>query len=109
MHIHQNSERKKLTVVWHVDDIKISYMKSDVVGEMIAKPSNQYGNDTEITIHRGKLHDYSLTRLDHRKKGKLNNYMKKYLSKFLEEIPEKYKGHAVTSAVNYLFEMNKMT
>ena len=33
--------------------------------------------------------------------------MTKYLSKFLQDMPKRYKGYAATPAANHLFEVNE--
>ena len=44
---------KKLTAVWHVDDIKILHVE-----ELIAQLSERYGKEADLTFHKGKMHAY---------------------------------------------------
>ena len=48
---------KQLTVVWHVDDLKISHVKSDEVDEMIAQLSKKQSNYEDLAIHIVKVHE----------------------------------------------------
>ena len=41
-----------------MDDLKISHKKSTVVDSTIASLKKEYGKDGEMTVKRGKLHDY---------------------------------------------------
>ena len=47
---------KQLTAVWNVNDLKISHVDDDVVIELIAHLIEQYGKETELTTHKGKVH-----------------------------------------------------
>ena len=49
---------KQLTIVWHVDDCKISHEDKAVVDDMIHKLEQQFGNESPITVTRGAVHDY---------------------------------------------------
>ena len=42
---------KQMTVVWHVDDLKISNENGDTVDDLINKPSERYGKEADLTIH----------------------------------------------------------
>jgi hypothetical protein len=55
---------KQCTVVWHVDDLKISHVDSEVVTTILdlldAKCGQEIvgGKRAPLTINRGKIHDY---------------------------------------------------
>ena len=49
---------KQITIVWHVDDLKISHVDKDVVTEYITKLQERYRKEAPLTIRRGKIHDY---------------------------------------------------
>ena len=57
---------KQLTVVWHVDDAKISHVDPDVVTEFIQWTDKQYGDDElgRVVATRGKVHEYLAMILD---------------------------------------------
>ena len=46
---------KQLTVLWHMDDLKISCVKANEVTKMIQWLESEYG---EMHRSRGKRHDY---------------------------------------------------
>ena len=57
---------KQLTVVWHVDDLKLSHVDSKVIDQMIEWLKKKY-EDKEIGVikpSRGKVHDYLAMILD---------------------------------------------
>ena len=44
------------TIIWHVDDLKISHKDSAVVDEVIVSLSNEYGKVGEMIVKQGKVH-----------------------------------------------------
>ena len=52
---------KKLTVFWHVDDLKLSHMDPKVVTNFMAWLEGIYG---DLSITRGKVHEYLGMTLD---------------------------------------------
>ena len=69
---------KQCTIVWHVDDLKISHVKSKVVIDILDKLDKKYGQEivdgkrAELSITRGKIHDYLRMILDYTEKGAVN-------------------------------------
>ena len=61
---------KQMTITWHVDDVKIPHQDSKDVSRMIRRLRKLYGQHGELTVSRGKCHDYLGMMLDYRKKGK---------------------------------------
>ena len=49
------------TVVWHVDDLKISHQMEEVVNELL---SGEFGAHSELTMSSGTSHDYLGMTLD---------------------------------------------
>ena len=60
-----------MSVIWHVDDLKISHENGDTVDALINKLSEKYVKEAELTIHRGKVHKYLRIKLDYREQGKI--------------------------------------
>ena len=56
---------KQMTVVWHVGELKIYHKNEDAVDSLINKISKQYGKEADLTIHRGKVHEYLGMKLDY--------------------------------------------
>ena len=46
------------TVAWHVDDLKISHKSASQVTKVIKVLEHEYGKVSELTIVRGKVHDF---------------------------------------------------
>ena len=62
---------KQCTIVWHVDDLKISHVDADTVTSTIKLIDDEFGNEAPITVTRGKVHDYLGMTLDYTEKGKV--------------------------------------
>jgi hypothetical protein len=103
---------KQFTVLWHVDDLKISHVDTPVVDEFIEWARAKY-EDKEITKlkpSRGKIHDYLGITLDYTTKGKVKISMQDYIDKMLQEFPYIDQVNKVkkvsTPAADYLFSIN---
>ena len=48
---------KQCTVLWHVDDLKISHMKDEVIEDVISTLSDRYGKEAPLVVTGGKVHD----------------------------------------------------
>ena len=106
MHGKQDSQRKKMTFEWHVEDLKISHDNGDTVDALIIKRSEKYGKEADLTIHRDILHEYLCMKLDYHEQGKEKIYMTDYL-KIMDGLTDKYQGRAITLATNHLFGFNE--
>ena len=53
------------------------------------------------------MHYYLRMKLEYTTKGKVRIDMNEYLDNIMIELPEKYKGAAVTPAAIHLFEVNE--
>ena len=96
---------KQFTVVWHVDDLKVSHADSNEVTKFIDWIKSKY-EDAEIgrvTISRGKKHKYLGMMLDYSKKGCVSIDMKKYVEDMIDAFPEEITSTAATPAANHLF------
>jgi hypothetical protein len=49
---------KQFIIVWYVDDLKFSHVDSSVVSKMIEAVKSEFSKEYEVTVHRGKVHDY---------------------------------------------------
>ena len=77
---------KQLTIVWHVDDLKISHVDADEVTKVIDWLKGIYGDNMRVS--RGKVHDYLGMILDFSQKGECRVTMIDYIKQILEEFPE---------------------
>ena len=55
---------RQCTILWHVDDLKISHMDPEVVSNIISKLNERYGKEAPLTETRGKIHEYLGMTLD---------------------------------------------
>jgi len=93
------------TIVWHVDDLKISHKDSAVVSAIITSLNAEYGKVGEMTVRRGKKHDYLGMLLDFSKDGAFIVDMEDYLKEMLTGLPEDMDGVATTPAADHLFKV----
>ena len=102
---------EQMTIVWHVDDLKISHADQNVITSIIKKLDKRYGHTsngtpTLITVTRGKFHDYLRMKLEYINQGKVAVDMTEYLQKVLEDLTDEFKRPAVTPAAAHLFTVN---
>lgn len=94
------------TIVWHVDDLKISHVCPETVTSIIKLLENDLGKEAPLTIRRGKVHDYLGMVLDYSIPGKVMIKMITYIEEMLKELPEDMEGTAVSPAASHLFIVN---
>ena len=97
---------KQLTMAWHVDDLKVSHEKEEVLDEFIGMMQNQFGKDTPLSISRGPVQDYLGMTLDFSKKGRVVVKMHDYVKNMLNDAPACMDGKAATPATVHLFKVN---
>jgi hypothetical protein len=93
---------KQQTVIWHVDDLKVSHDDSEVLTDFGKWIKDKYGDCKE---HRGKVHDYLGMELDYSEPGRVKITMISYLQDIINEFPEEIIGTKVTPAADYLFKV----
>jgi hypothetical protein len=97
---------KQCTFMWHVNDLKISYVHEEVNTNIINKINDEFGKEAPLTITRGKIHDYMGMTLDYSEKGKVKIKMLDYVDKMLADLPSEMDGEAPSPASNRLFTVN---
>ena len=95
---------KQCTIVWHVDDLKISHVDSSVVDGIIASLKEEYGQVGEMTVKRGKIHEYLGMTLDFSDDKSFVVDMEAYLTSMCEDLPADMDGVATTPASDWLFK-----
>jgi hypothetical protein len=102
---------KQCTIVWHVDDLKISHIDPIAVTSILDLLDTKYGQEivggkrAPITINRGKTHEYLGMTLDYSEPGSVKVNMIDYVQKVLEEMPKEMDGTATSPAGDYLFKI----
>jgi hypothetical protein len=94
---------KQFTVVWHVDDIKMSHADEKEVSKLITWLKSVYGADMRVS--RGKVHGYLGMTLDFTNKGEAKVTMIDYLKGVINDFPEIITGTAITTATANLFDV----
>jgi len=97
---------KQCTIVWHVDDLKISHVSKDVVEDLIVRLNKKFGKESPLTTNRGKILEYLGLTLDYSEKGRVRISMYEYVKKIVNESPDDMKGIAKTPASSHLFHTN---
>ena len=99
---------KQLTVVWYVDDLKVSHADSTVVDVMIESIKQEFGQKLDVTVCRGKIHNYLGLRMDFSEKGQVVLTMHDFISELLKEVPDELlRGPSSSPASNHLFQVNE--
>ena len=100
-------EGKQCTILWHVDDLKISHVDPEVVTNVIKQLENEFAKNAPLTITRGKTHDYLGMTLDYGIDGRVQIKMFDYIENMLKGLPTDMDGESATPAANHLFEVNE--
>jgi hypothetical protein len=95
------------TVLWHVDDLKLSHVTEWVLDELIEKMNARYGEMTPLTVTKGTLHDYLGMTIDYGVPGEVMIRMDDYVSDILDEAPADMAGVATTPASDGLFKVSE--
>ena len=100
-------EGRQCTLIWHVDDMKISHGDSRVVDGIIRMLEEEFGKEVPLTIRQGKIHDYLGMNLDFSLDNKVQISMEDYIKNMLAELPADMDGIATTPAAEHLFKINE--
>jgi len=81
---------KQCTILFHVDDLKISYESSTVVTEVIDILKKRYDKfKKSMSVTRGKVHEYLGMVLDFTVPGKVRIDMTKFVGTMIDGMPSK--------------------
>ena len=97
-------EGKQCTIVFHVDDLKLSHMCPIVVSNIIKKFDKAYATIDKLTIRRGKVHEYLGMTIDFRSIGEVKLNMYDMIQKLINDLPDDMIGKKNTAAPSYLFD-----
>ena len=96
----------QMTVVWHVDDLKVSHVDAGEVEKFVQQMEETFGKDTPLTVSHGQVHDYLGMTFDFRNKGKLCINVEHYINMMLQDAPKEPEGISSTPAAPHLFKTN---
>ena len=97
---------KQCTIVWHVDDLKMSHVQQEVLNEIIGKLTHKYGNEKGLTVQQGRKHEYLGMTIEYTDDQKVKFTMTDYVDGLLSEMTDDMKGVAMTPAASHLNEVN---
>jgi len=97
---------KQCTIIWHVDDLKISHVEEKVVEDIIRCLNERFGMESLLTTSRGKVLEYLGLTLDYSTQGKVKISMYEYVRRLVEDAPGDMAGVTKTLAGNHLFTTN---
>jgi hypothetical protein len=91
----------QMTVVYHVDDLKVSHKDPKQIDWFADQLRKIYGE--KLTVNRGKIHDYLGMMIDYSKEGKVEVSMIKFIKKIFGTFTEEIKSTSATPAAEHLF------
>jgi hypothetical protein len=94
----------QMTVIWHVDDLKISCKDSWQVTKLLMYLRGIYG-DKNFSFTRGKKHEYLGMTFDYGEEGVFQVSMIPYVDKIHEDFPEAIEKSAPSPHTDYLFKI----
>ena len=91
------------TIVWHVDDLKISHVNPLVVTSVLDQLESKYG---EMSITRGSKHTYVGINFEFKKDGTVKIEMMDYILECIDEFPEEINKGVTSPAMAHLFNVD---
>ena len=70
---------QQCTIIWHVNDLKISHVDRNRVEDIIKDLNKKFGKESPLTTTRGKVLEYLGLTINYRKKRKLKMSMYNYI------------------------------
>jgi len=89
---------KQCTMLWHVDDLKISHVNNRAVDEIIVKLNQRYGKEAPLMVTRVKVRDYLDMVIDFNVPNKVVICMDEYLDSILAEARDDMDGRSLLAA-----------
>ena len=96
------SEMVQLTVLWHVDDLKISCVNNLEITKLLLYLKRIYGST--ISINRGQTHEYLGMTLDYSEDSVFRVTMIPYIDTIMEDFPEEITKSAPSPYTENLFK-----
>lgn len=102
--VNKTIDGEQCTIIWHVDDLKISHKSKEVVENIIKKIEEKYG---EMSVNISDKHTYLGMDFHYKKDKTVVVSMIGYIEQAINEFPEKYNEKVKTPAGPHLFEVNE--
>ena len=102
-------ENRQHTVIWHVDDLKSSHVNKEVNDDFLKWLKRKYASDGigNVSVTRGRRHEYLGMTLVFTSEGKLKIDMVDYNDKMCREFPEELDGNTKYPWTEKLFAVDK--
>ena len=98
----------QFTVVFHIDDLLMSHRSATVVTDMIKKLDREYGTKDDLTVTRGRVHEYLGMTIDFTVPGECAFSQFDYIKKMISLLPDSLKvNYRNTPAPEYLFKIDE--
>ena len=98
---------KQFTSVWYVDDLKLLHVETNVVDDMVQLLKQEFGSLMDLTVRRGKIHDYLGIQFDFSQEKKVIMTMHDYVDELLKESPDDLMTkNSATPAASHLFTVD---
>ena len=97
----------QMTVVWHVDDLKVPHVDAKEVGKFIRQMEETFGKDTPLSVSRGKTHEYLGMSLDFRSEGEVRVDTEHYIDMMLRDAPKEMDRTSKTPVAAHLSKTNQ--
>ena len=104
--VNKKVDGKQLTMAWHMDDLKVSHEKEEVLDEFIGMMEREFGQDAPLSVSQGPVQEYLGMTLDFSKRGRVVVKMSNYVKNMLNDAPALIDGKAATPATAHLFKVN---
>lgn len=99
---------KQFSIVWYVDDLKLSHVDASVVDAVLELLKKEFGQQMELTIRRRKMHDYLGFQFDFLIEKKVTMTMNDFIQELIKECPDNLmKGTSTTPAPAHLFAVDR--
>jgi hypothetical protein len=92
------------TIVWYVDDMKVSHKDPEVVSAVISNIESSFG---KMTVKRGKEHEFLGMKIVYNENNTATITMRSYLEEAIAESGLNITNTAATPARRYLFDVNE--
>ena len=93
---------KQCTIVWHVDDNKISHVNADVVEDVITKIEEKFG---KMVVTRGETHEFLGMRVTFPGDRTVHIETIQHVKEAIEDFGEPMDRGAATPALRNLFDI----
>ena len=100
---------KQCTLLWNVDDLKVSNDDTNIVSCVLADIDVEYGNIAKTNITKDKIHKYHRMTIDYSSPDKVIFSMIDCIGNMIDEMPGAVKGESATPAAHNLFEIAEDT